>query len=79
MAKDHDELSEELRALIALAPSDVFITKLHPGAHKVECQVEGVKDGRPWGGTSTRWMCPWSHSVQDWADAIVQVRNSFRR
>jgi hypothetical protein len=69
-------LPEEYRALIALAPKDVTIT--FTGIHnwKVEAQVSYEKNGRTFTGTSTRWMSQWNHSVQEWADAIAQVRGS---
>lgn len=63
-------LSAELSALIALAPNDVEIVELSPDHWKVECRhVENNREG-----TSTRWMSPISHSVEEWARAIHQVR-----
>lgn len=63
----HDELSEEIQALIAIAPNDVTISRLSPGHYK----VEHVDDR---GATHTRWMSPWNHNVREWAFAVAQVR-----
>lgn len=75
----HSYLPEEIRALIALAPSDVKITKTEMLNWKIEALISYTgKDGRLRSGTSTRWMCPFQHSLEEWAAAIEQVRN-YRR
>lgn len=67
------EMPEELRALITLVPSNVKIERLSRGYWKVEAEVHYTKNGKEFRGTCTRWMSPWAHSVQDWADAVMQV------
>lgn len=67
-----DDLPEEIRALISLAPRDVSISYLSPGHWKVECERYFPESDST--ATHTRWMSPWTHTLEEWAAAIVQVR-----
>jgi hypothetical protein len=65
-------LPEELRALCSLVPGDVEIIMKSADSFEIRCTwVEEGSDGH---STSSRWMSPHYHSLQEWADAIIQVR-----
>lgn len=60
-------LPQEIQALILLAPPDVSIS--------YECYDRWRVEHEGPGGTSTRWMNPWDHTLEEWAFAINQVRS----
>lgn len=70
------ELPDDIKAAISLAPSNVKVYWWN-GYWRVEGYTERrTSDAREIVGTSTRWMNPFTHSVEDWMQAIAQVSHS---
>lgn len=72
------ELPDDIKAAISLAPSNVKVFKRN-GYWRVEGYTERrTTDDKEMVGTSTRWMSPIAHSVEEWMLAIAQVSCSVR-
>lgn len=60
-----EELPEEVRAVIAIAPSGVMFTRVRCDTWRIDFNSSH--------STHSRWMSPWQHNPYEWAQAIAQI------